>query len=262
MQLITINIWGGKVYKPLFKFISKHESKTDIFCFQEVFRSDRSTITHESHSNILADLIRALPDFTYYFSPTAKGHDTKGKVDFPLEFGQATFVRSGINILEQKEVFIHKKFNQIDDYYPDGRVNFPRNFIYTEIENNGKKLLILNVHGFWEPAPKYDTPQRFEQSQKIIDFIKEMGLPAVIAGDFNLRIDTQALRMFEDNKIRNLVKESKAPTTRSSLYDKEFRKFDKFADYILVTKGVWVYDFKVLQDEISDHLPLFLRFGV
>lgn len=260
MQLITLNIWGGKVYDQLTKFLKKHKDETDIFCFQEVFRSDRNVITHGSHSNIIEDLIKLLPEFNYYYSPAATGHDTRGKVDFPLEFGQATFVKKNIKVKNQGEVFVHKKFNEVGDYYPDGRVDFPRNFIFTEIESENTNLFVLNIHGYWAPAPKVDNEQRFIQSQKIIDFVKENKLPAIVAGDFNLRIETKALLMFEENRMRNLVKESKATTTRSKLYDPYYRKEDLFADYVLITKGIWATDFKVMKDVVSDHLPLFLRF--
>ncbi len=262
MLLISLNIWGGKVYKPLLNFIDKHKNKADIFLFQEVFRSDRDVITHSSHSNIINDLIKHLPDFDFYYSPTAKGHDTRGKVDFPLEFGQATFIKKGVKVNRQGEIFMHKKFNDASEYYPDGRLNFPRNFIYSEIEIENNKFLVLNVHGFWQPAPKIDTPERFIQSQRIIDFIKENKLPSIIAGDFNLRIETKALLMFEEVGMRNLTKESKAKTTRSKLYDPLYRKEDLFADYAIVTKGIWVNDFKVMSDVVSDHLPLCLKFEV
>lgn len=262
MQLISLNIWGGKIYNPLINFLAKHKEKTDIFHFQEVFRSDRNVITHGSHSNIIKDLLNNLPDFTYYYSPTALNHDTKGKVDFPLEFGQATFIKKSINIISHGEIFVHKKFNEVNEYYPDGRVNFPRNFIYSEIELNNKKFLTINLHGFWQPAPKIDKPERFIQSQKIIDFIKEKNLPSIVAGDFNLRIETKALKMFEDFGMRNLVKESKSKTTRSKLYDPVYRHEDKFADYAIVTPGIWVNDFKVMKDTVSDHLPLYIKFEV
>ncbi len=262
MQLITVNIWGGKMHDPLFKFIAKHKQKTDFFCFQEVFRSDRNVITHGSHSNILKDLVDALPEFDFYYSATAKNHDTRGPVNFPLDFGQATFVKKGINVLNQGEIFVHRTFNKPGPYYPDGRVDFPRNFVYSEIEKEGKKFLILNLHGFWEPAPKYDTEERFRQSQIIIDHAKHKNLPTIVAGDFNLGINTESLKMFEDNGFRNLVKESGALTTRSTLYHDKWRTNDKFADYILTTKGIWVTDFKVLRAKVSDHLPLYLKFEV
>lgn len=262
MQLITVNIWGGKIFDPLFNFIAKHKNKTDFFLFQEVFRSNREVITHHSHSNVLKDLVEALPQFNHYYSPTAEGHDTRGPVDFPLDFGQATFIKSEINVSNQGNIFVHRSFNKPGPYYPDGRVDFPRNFIFSEIEKEGKKFQILNLHGFWEPAPKHDTEQRLRQSQIIIDHVQQTGLPTILAGDFNLGINTQSLKMFENNGFRNLVKESGALTTRSTLYHNKWRSHDKFADYILTTKGIWVTDFKVMRAKVSDHLPLFLKFEV
>lgn len=39
MKLICLNAWGGKIYQPLMDFIRKHTQDTDIFCFQEVFKT-------------------------------------------------------------------------------------------------------------------------------------------------------------------------------------------------------------------------------
>ena len=262
VRLITLNIWGGRIHDPVLRFIEKHKNKTDIFTLQEVFKSDRNIQTHGSYSNILKELAGLLPEFNFYFSPTAEDHDTRGPVNFPIEFGQATFVEHGLAIKNQKEIFVYREFNQMGPYHEDGRPDFPRNFIYTEIETEGKKFLVLNLHGFWEPAPKIDNDQRYKQSQVIIDFVKKRGLPVIIAGDFNLGIKTKALKMFEKSGFRNLVKESGALTTRSTLYNIKWRSFDKFADYILTSKGIWVTDFKVMRAKVSDHLPLYIEFDI
>ena len=37
MKLITLNVWGGKVFEPLMDFFKKRAGDTDIFCLQEVF---------------------------------------------------------------------------------------------------------------------------------------------------------------------------------------------------------------------------------
>ncbi len=36
MQLISLNLWGGALYKPLASFLKGSRSNTDIFCLQEV----------------------------------------------------------------------------------------------------------------------------------------------------------------------------------------------------------------------------------
>lgn len=259
MRLITLNIWGAKYHDLIMDFVKKHSGNTDVFCFQEVYKSDRSQKTpNGSWSNALGDLQKILPGFDFHFSPVFHNRDYDYEVDYPLSQGQVTFWRKNLTVKEKGEIFVHYKENERHFFEKENKMDPPRCFQYFVFD----QFLVINLHGYWEPAPKYDTPERFHQSQAIIDFVKKHDLPTVIAGDFNLAIDTKSLLMFEENGLRNLVKESHAPTTRSTLYDIKWRATDKFADYILVSRDVAVYDFKVLPDEVSDHLPLYLEFEI
>ena len=262
MQLISLNIWGGKIHDPLINFIEKHKDKTDIFTFQEVLKYEENVKTNSYYANILGELKKILPEHDYYFAPRARNNDPKGKVNFPVEFGQATFIKKNIKKSEQKEIFVYKNFNLTNKYFDDGHLDFPSLILQSIIEINGKKIMILNFHGLWEPGPKIDTEHRLRQSQIIIDHIGYMQLPTILVGDFNLRIETESLKMFEKNGMQNLIKRSGAETTRSNLYEAKWRQIDKHADYILTTSDIKIVDFKVLEDEVSDHLPLFLKFDI
>jgi endonuclease/exonuclease/phosphatase family metal-dependent hydrolase len=77
----------------------------------------------------------------------------------------------------------------------------------------------------------------------------------ILCGDFNLLPDTDSLAILEQG-MRNLVKEYRVTSTRSQFYEKP----DRFADYILVSPEVIVEDFQVLDEAVSDHLPLLLEF--
>ena len=77
-----------------------------------------------------------------------------------------------------------------------------------------------------------------------------------MCGDFNLLPSTESIKMFEDFDLINLIKENNIISTRTSFYKKE----EKFADYVFVSKGIKVNEFKVLIDEISDHSPLLIDF--
>lgn len=208
--------------------------------------------------SVLSDL---LSDFSYHYDYIGSGYDLRGKVNFALRIGQATFVKKSIKKIEEGSVFVYRKQGQMGPTYPDGRGDFPRNFLFDELETNGKHFLILNLHGFWEPKPKYDTPQRFKQSEMILDFIAKRNLPTVLAGDFNLSMSTQSISILEA-KLSNLVKNFKLKTTRSSLYNPYYRIHDEFADYVFTSKDITVNDFKSLSTEVSDHLPLYLEFDV
>ncbi len=56
--------------------------------------------------------------------------------------------------------------------------------------------------------------------------------------------------------LENLITKYGVTSTRTSLYT---RSDEKFADYIFVSKGVDVKDFKVMPDEVSDHAALYLE---
>lgn len=257
MKLLCLNIWGGKTGEKLLEFIEKNSKDTDIFCFQEMFTSDRETLTpNGSKANILDDIKNVLNDFNYYFSPTYHNRDFQDVVSYPLSQGPATFWKKSLHLKEKGEIFTHNSENDVRFFEPDHIPNPPRNFQYFIFD----KFLVINVHGFWNPAPKTDTPERLKQSQMILDFVKKYDTKKIICGDFNLRIDSKSLKMFEDNGFINLVKESNYQTTRSTLYDIKWRLNDLFADYMIVSKNIKVNDFKVLEDEVSDHLTLTLNF--
>ncbi|MBI4097536.1 MAG: hypothetical protein HY426_00685, partial [Candidatus Levybacteria bacterium] len=92
MRLINLNTWGGKARDSLLKFIQTYKEEADIFCFQEVFKSDRAQKNpNGSWSNLLEDFRNLLVDYDFYFSPTFHGSDFDNKVDYPLSQGLATF---------------------------------------------------------------------------------------------------------------------------------------------------------------------------
>jgi endonuclease/exonuclease/phosphatase family metal-dependent hydrolase len=64
--------------------------------------------------------------------------------------------------------------------------------------------------------------------------------------------------MLEDAGLKNLVAEFGVVSTRTSLYARP----ERFADYVFVSPGVDVFAFRVLRDEVSDHAPLMLQFGL
>lgn len=77
MKLITLNIWGGKVFEPLMSFFKKHAEDTDIFCLQEVFNNPphiKSQVqTKIAKEDIYKDIAGMLKDFDGYFAPTQDG---------------------------------------------------------------------------------------------------------------------------------------------------------------------------------------------
>ncbi|MCL6096086.1 MAG: endonuclease/exonuclease/phosphatase family protein [Patescibacteria group bacterium] len=259
MKLITLNIWGGRVHKPLLNFIKEQNGKIDIFCFQEVFKSEKNFFSREIKTDVFSDLKDVLKDYNAYYAPVIEKTNLFEKVDFEIFWGQATFVKKSIKVLSEGNVFIFGEYNHkwtFLDKNPEKYIDTPRLVHYIVIKNRQQKVLIANLHGFWIPDSKEDTLERLEQSDKIINFLNSYKHRKILCGDFNLNPNTQSMLRLEKGMV-NLIKKYNVRSTRSNLHTRK----DKYADYILVSKDIEVLDFKVLQDEVSDHLPLFLDFN-
>ncbi len=256
MKLITLNIWGGKIFKPLIEFLKRHADNIDIFCFQEVFHTTTNiTESNDARTNTLKEISDILPDHIGYFTPEQNGFNLQEKVNFDLVSGNATFIRKTTPVLSNGNVFVYGSLNSMPDLTQKWNL-MPRSISHIQFQSGNTLTTVFNFHGLWNNLGKMDTNSRLQQSQKINDYIsKFQNSNIILCGDFNLLPETKSLSMLEVS-MKNLIKEYNITSTRSSYYTKP----NKFADYILVSPHLKVNDFQVLQDEVSDHLPLFLDF--
>lgn len=248
MKLVTLNIWGGKLFQPLVDFFQNQKDEIDIFCLQEVWNHHQvpeealKKAPPGTKVNILSHLVGALPEFHVYFAPA------QDKAS-----GLAIFVKKNHTIGHLGDSFIFRSRDSMVDN--DGRT-LGRNLQHIQIDLKGKKFTISHFHGLWTGDGKKDTPSRIQQSKKIRSILDPMKGAKILCGDFNVGPKTKSLNILERN-MRNLIDENAITSTRSHYYDKS----DCFADYMLISSDVEVIKFEVLPHVVSDHLPLFLEFN-
>lgn len=249
MKLICLNIWDARIFDPLMKFFENNQ-ETDIFCLQEVFNGDEPTYFRgDKRINGFKEISKRLPNYEGYFAVTEKLDEIPLK-GMKIPYGLAIFVKKGIKILSHHHEIIFGKEVSVND---DGRTH--KRVIQTIcIDNGGKELAISNVHGLWNGQGKTDTPDRIEQSNKIKNHINNFKHPVLLVGDFNLLPETESLAIVAKG-MRDLIKENNVTSTRSSLYTKH-EKPVLFADYVFASPEIEMSSFKVLNDVVSDHLPL------
>lgn len=253
MNVISLNIWGGLIGKrKLLKFFRDHKG-VDIFCLQEIWSSPNGILNGQPVASVrldmekimtyaLRDISEVLKDHVAYFKPAYLGH-----------YGLLILVKKDFEVIAEGDTFVYEERGHI----PVDNVAFhARNIQYLTIKTKNGLRTVLNFHGLWNGQGKTDSPARLIQSDRIVKFIKTLPKPHILCGDFNLLPDTQSMRIIENSGLRNLIKEYKITSTRTSFYTKA----EKFADYTLVSKEIIVKDFKVLPDEVSDHSPLYLEF--
>lgn len=244
MKLITLNIWGGKVFDPLMDFFKKHARNTDIFCLQEVFNNPpniKSKVQHDAKQDIYKDLEKILVKFDGYMAPSQEGEESL-----------CIFIRKDFGVHKIADRYVYRWKNAIEANDPS---TYEINVQYVKFSKNKKDYMVCNLHGHWTSNFKGDNPARLEQSRNIKKLLDEFKGAKVLCGDFNVAPDTKSMEILETS-MRNLIKEYKVTTTRSHLYMKEA----KFADYIMISPEIQVKKFEVIQDVVSDHLSLLIEF--
>lgn len=258
MKLTSLNVWGGKRYKPLLSFIKKHSKDTDIFCFQEVFNTNsRLTESFGFRINLYEEITKALGGYQGYYAVTLDnylmGSHQNNFTNYNLSAGLAIFVKKELKIKSVGDLFIYRKKNDFD--LGDSNT-IPRNLQYLSFIENNKEYLICNFHGIWLKEGKEDSPSRLKQSKRINDFLDKQKGEKIVCGDFNLDINTESIKILEKN-LRNLIKDYLIQSTRN----KYFPGSEQFADYAFVSPDVNITSFQVPNVEVSDHLPIILEFS-
>ncbi len=253
MKVETLNLNGGKLFEPLMSHVSNSAGEIDIFCFQEAFDNNSGiTESNGARANLYKELCHALPGFTGIYCPAESGLDYNGVVDFDLSFGVAAFIKDNLEIFKERCAAVYD--GGAYDYHPHfGRK--PRKLQSFQIRDiQGIETFIANLHGVWIPGNKEDSPSRLDQARRVRSVMNEVSGRRMLVGDFNVDHTTESFKILGDG-MRNLVGDFGILTTRSRLYGKP----NKFADYILTSPEIDVKDFKSLDVEVSDHLPLVVK---
>src|SRR6266481_4148990 len=228
MKIITLNTWGGRAGKEkLLDFFVKQKDSVDIFCLQEIWSAPHYHLEGRLAGGLPIKHENTMPYGKQETSELLSNYQSYFRPHFFDNYGLLTFVKKDFRVITEGEIFVHKYkgFVQEDDL---GR--HARNIQFVTIENDGKPVTIINFHGLWNGQGKGDSADRLEQSDKIVNFLKELKNPFVFCGDFNLAPETESIKKLENFGLKNLIKEYGVTSTRTSFYTKP----EKYADYVFV----------------------------
>lgn len=261
MKLVSLNVWGGRLYRPLMVFIRHQAIDTDIFCFQEIYHTASARhLRYRGHrTHIFSEMNKVLKNFLPLYAPFVHGHELVPPVAYEISCGNAVYVK--------KNCFSHTTSSEFLIYERRGneRVDsrqHPR--IYAQecrLRKGNVHYTIINVHGAAFPGDKLDTPERIAQSKNIIARLKKSKGNKIVCGDFNLYPKTKSITILE-KPLKNLIKDYTITDTRGPINHAIYsgREQQYFSDYTFVSRGVRVHAFEVPETSISDHLPMILTF--
>lgn len=265
MKLISLNVaLFEKNNDKLNDFLSKEDA--DILCLQEVTKKvdsdvNKDFITKDTIDQTTPNLNESFYGPIWVLSKFEMGN-FHGKDYFSFDLGGkaefGNYIKTKYKILKAQNIFVQNHFTYITDWS-----NWPnedyRGVNVVDLEIDGKKLRVLTYHGIWS-KDKMGTELTLEACTKIKNIALEVSYPSIITGDFNLFPDTKSMKVF-DGKFTNLCNKFDIKTTRPQSNELS-SKTRNVVDYILVSEGVKVNDFKVIDSDVSDHLPLILEFEI
>lgn len=266
MKLISLNVALFEPNNPkLVPFLKKEHP--DITCFQEVTRSLEDKVNTRFISKDSIDGAISNLKFSFFGPTNVFGEinmkDFHGVESFHfnpkglLEMGNYT--KSKYKILKAQSIFLEGNltYNISQSGWPDEQ---GRAILMVDLSiNNDSSLRIINYHGIWTRNKK-GNPKTYEACNKILDFASAFEGNVIICGDFNLLPDTPSMKIFQRTFI-SLIDHFNIKTTRP-LSNELNGNGRNVVDYIFVDKKIKVKSFKVLNKDVSDHLPLVLDFDL
>jgi len=263
VKLVNLNI-GIRVdnTQEVVDFLAKTDP--DIITIQEVARHLEESVFDEYRSK---DGIESAIGKKYpykFFGPLwiAKDFKKHGKIfkDFGGYIEQGNEILSKIPIVKTSNEFFYKYYSaDVLDWERWRFEDHGRAVQRVELDWKGKKLQVFNIHGIWAEDKKGDE-RTIKQCMYIVRAAKKKDLPTIIAGDLNLAPETKSLKIISKEFV-SLIDQYDIKTTQPSAKDGvDFG--NNVVDYVFVSKDVKVKDFKVLEEDISDHLPMILEFEI
>lgn len=243
IKILQLNFWhGGELFENIIQFIKTE--KPDIITCQEVLNGD---VTGVVRALTTLEVMSATFDYLHVFSPLSLlGRDPR------VEQGLA--VLSRFPLAQQETIFFDSPYR----YYPMTRDRFdwsdcPSGAVFASIKTPSGDLRVGSVHGIWSTHGR-DSKKRDLMIDKLIAEIdgKER---TIVAGDFNMNPDTEAISRLEKNLSNVFGRE--LTTTFNLKYKPKTGGWNKaVVDMMFVSPDIKVVDHYCPKVDISDHLPM------
>ncbi|WP_146180785.1 endonuclease/exonuclease/phosphatase family protein [Thalassorhabdomicrobium marinisediminis] len=266
MRIVSLNASGGQVWPALGGWAGL--VRADVLSLQGVtqpkvpsppwlnYRDAFRSLNQRS--NLVADISGRLPGYTAQFHAACEGpmSDNGGR-SYPSAYGLAQWIAPGLTVETRLDGFVHGAF-RADGW---GDAPLPCGFQASRLRLAGRArpITVAHFHGLQDGEgadDMADTPARAQQARQalsLLDQIATSGDDVVLSGDFNVRPNSETLRVLQDWGLRDLVGDK---ATRTSLYGKPQRH----GSYMLVSRSIEVKRFDCPADPVvSDHRPLILE---
>jgi len=249
LKVIYLNLWEGGLLMPAVIDFLRQESP-QIVCLQEVYGG--VDVKLEERFRSIPVLKSALGYKYHHFA----GAMIDRRWSQPLEEGN--LILSNFPLDNPQVIFFDVPFGErVDDENFDYSYT-PRNLQLVEATVNNQVFNILNVQGIWG-FDGYDNERRLKMAQTIVDCLSNKA-NVILGGDFNIDINTQAIRNIE-TKLTNVFK-GELKSSFNMLRKDNPGYATAVVDMIFMSPNLKIANHYCPAVDISDHLPLVLELDI
>lgn len=240
MKILQLNIWHGKLMWAITNLINKYQP--DIVCMQEV-----QSLNGESGAMFFS--VEEISRLTNLNNSFFSGTHSYSYMNRTAEFGNA--IISNQEFISKYSEFTYGNYTKNGDCVTDELLS--RLFQHTTIPFGDEQLNIINYHGFYDPACKQGSPAATAHMKQISRYTDTLVGPVVFCGDFNLAPTSPSLKPFGGLDNQSVMAKLQCTYQSPTLSNQT-----DVCDYIL-TRGVRVKSFKMLNEIASDHKALLIE---
>lgn len=230
-------------FRPFFQ-----AQQADIICLQEVLDSKEAVPDWIDTFQTMKVIKEASKLPNQYISPTYCFDIMGSEVDS----GNGLLSRYAIN--NPRTVFTYGMYAKIAK--PGDYVVNTRNVQIVDIHTPEGDITVANTHAHWESDPM-GSELSVERIEKLIRALENIKGPLIVVGDFNLRSESDGIRLLKDKlKLKDLTEEHGILNTLNNLAT----TYKVACDHIFIGDHIKVNKFEMLETLLSDHKALSLDF--
>nr|WP_294791228.1 endonuclease/exonuclease/phosphatase family protein [uncultured Mucilaginibacter sp.] len=252
ITLLQMNFWHGRLYYPIDKFMARE--KADILCAQEMLSSPHDIFP----SYCTAETLLKRGHFDTFIAGRSRPSRVieKGTI---CEEQCAIFTKGEITCEYEKQIILYD-LDAGESASKHGEAEYYSLLHTIQRFDDGTLVHILTHHG--RIVRKDEARLGHEIAdynfKRIAEYAAGLTGPIILSGDFNLHKEATSLQPLKEIGLINLNDLYEVSVARNEF---SFRA-DEVVSHIFVNNEVVVEDYRIPNDNVSDHLPLLLTFNI
>lgn len=265
MKLLQINIYGGRYLEELTDYINSQDY--GIICLQEITGGDRFQLHSKFGDQVDLDKFPT-KDCRQELEKRLPGYKSIVSKVFEDETGEhylanGVFFKNHFEVVSKDEIHMGGKERNIEK---DDLKH--QDYIYKAISaqllntQTDERLHVISGH-FECHNTAYDTDRSIQYARNLYNYIKDLKIPFVLTGDFN--VDWRSVTVGQFNDLgRNPVSMFDIQNTLNPNIHRVKHLFPEgiAADNIFVSDQIQLEGFNLIKKDLSDHYGLEISFEI